>query len=84
MVHFFVLVGGEEVEVEWQATERTLIIPFTEGTKEIAITNIFPRNGLDVPDWIKNNARWWNDGLITDEVYLKGIDYLLDIGILQV
>ena len=81
---FFVLVGGEEVEVEWQATEGTLIIPFTEGTKEIAITNIFPRNGQDVPNWIKETAQWWNDGLITDEVYLKGIDYLLDMGILQV
>ncbi len=81
---FFVLVSGEEVEVEWQATEGTLIIPFTEGTKEIAITNIFPRNGQDVPNWIKETAQWWNDGLITDEVYLKGIDYLLDMGILQV
>lgn len=31
-----------------------------------------------VPDWIKNNAKWWAEGLITDDDFLKGIEYLIN------
>ncbi|HXV39252.1 MAG TPA: type VI secretion system tube protein Hcp [Nitrosopumilaceae archaeon] len=37
-----------------------------------------------VPDWIKNNARWWADGLITDQDFVKGIQYLVEKGIIKV
>ena len=37
-----------------------------------------------VPDWIKNNARWWADGLITDQDFVKGIQYLVENGIIKV
>ncbi|MFB5647303.1 MAG: hypothetical protein ACE5RO_04080, partial [Candidatus Nitrosomaritimum yanchengensis] len=30
-----------------------------------------------VPNWIKNNAKWWADGLITDKDFLKGIEFLI-------
>ena len=35
-----------------------------------------------VPEWLKNNARWWADGLISDYDYLAGIQFLLDVGII--
>ncbi|MFB5608263.1 MAG: hypothetical protein ACE5RI_07520 [Candidatus Nitrosomaritimum yanchengensis] len=30
-----------------------------------------------VPNWIKNNAKWWAAGLITDQDFLKGIEFLI-------
>ena len=30
-----------------------------------------------VPNWIKNNANWWSDGLISDSEFLNGIEFLI-------
>jgi hypothetical protein len=30
-----------------------------------------------VPDWIKNNAKWWSEDLIEDTDFINGIDYLV-------
>jgi len=44
--------------------------------------------GLDrhksVPDWVKNNAGWWADGLISEDDFVSGIKYLVEQGIIQV
>jgi len=37
-----------------------------------------------IPDWIKNNAKWWADGQISDDDYIKGLQYLISQGILKV
>ncbi len=37
-----------------------------------------------IPEWIKNNAKWWAEGLITDDDYIKGLQYLIEKGILKV
>lgn len=31
-----------------------------------------------IPEWIKNNAGWWSEGLIEDSDFVTGIQYLLD------
>jgi len=38
----------------------------------------------EIPDWIKNNAGWWADGLISEEDFLNGIKYLVEKGIIRV
>ena len=38
----------------------------------------------NIPNWIKNNAKWWSSGLISDEDFLKGISYLIEEKILEV
>ena len=30
-----------------------------------------------MPAWIKNNAGWWADDAITENEFLKGIEYLI-------
>ena len=30
-----------------------------------------------VPDWIKNNAKWWVEGTIGDSDFTTGIQYLI-------
>lgn len=37
-----------------------------------------------IPQWIKNNAKWWSEGTITDADFLKGIQYLIQQGLIQV
>jgi hypothetical protein len=37
-----------------------------------------------IPYWIKNNAKWWADGLISDSDFVLGIQYLIKNGIMQV
>ena len=38
----------------------------------------------DVPTWVKNNAGWWADGSISESDFLKGIEFLINDGIIQV
>jgi len=43
-----------------------------------------PGVSQEIPSWIKNNADWWSQGLITDDDFVKGIQYLVEQGIIQV
>jgi len=38
----------------------------------------------EIPSWIKNNAGWWAQGKITDDEFVKGIQYLVEQGIIRV
>ena len=38
----------------------------------------------EIPDWIKNNAGWWADGLITDNDFVQGIQFLIESGIMRI
>ena len=37
-----------------------------------------------IPAWIKNSAGWWADGQITDEDFIKSLQWLIENGILLV
>jgi hypothetical protein len=37
-----------------------------------------------VPSWIKNNADWWCQKLISDDEFLRGIEYLIGKNIIDV
>ena len=37
-----------------------------------------------VPDWIKNNAKWWADGLLTEDDFVAGIKWLVEDGVIRV
>ena len=51
-------------------------------------TNIFASSGsqaeLQIPSWIKNNAKWWSEGQIGDSEFVQGIQYLVKHGIVQI
>ncbi|MDH3488358.1 MAG: hypothetical protein OEL82_10010 [Nitrosopumilus sp.] len=38
----------------------------------------------EIPSWIKNNADWWSQGLISDDDFLKGIQFMVENGIIAV
>lgn len=37
-----------------------------------------------IPDWVKNNAGWWANDLISEDDFLNGIKYLVKEGIIHV
>ena len=43
-----------------------------------------PSGSQEIPAWIKNNADWWSQGLISDGDFLKGITFLVENGIITV
>lgn len=49
--------------------------------------NAFSQNSSDeislIPSWIKNNAGWWADGILDDDSFIQGIQYLISKGIIQ-
>jgi Raf kinase inhibitor-like YbhB/YbcL family protein len=41
-------------------------------------------NQIQIPPWVKNTAKWWSEGQIGDPDFVKGIQYLMQQGIMQV
>lgn len=37
-----------------------------------------------IPSWVKNNAKWWSQGQIGDDQFVKGIQYMIQTGIIQI
>jgi len=37
-----------------------------------------------IPDWIKNNAGWWADGLIDDNSFVSGIQWLISNDVMNI
>ena len=63
-------------------------IQFLIKDKVISITNI-PSEISDkpqksVPVWIKYNAGWWAKDLITEDEFVKSVEYLITIGIINI
>jgi len=61
------------------ATKTIGKYPYNEVEKPEIFTLNIPQT---IPEWIKNTAGWWADGQIPDEEFLKGIDFLIDNGLL--
>src|SRR2546428_11691847 len=38
----------------------------------------------DVPQWVKNVAKWWSEGSLPDNEFIKGIQYLIQQGIITI
>lgn len=41
-------------------------------------------NNQKIPNWIKNNAKWWSNEQIGDQSFVSGIQYLIEKNILQI
>ena len=50
----------------------------------IAVVAMPSAFAAEVPDWIKNNAGWWADGIIDDSSFVSGIEWLVSNGIIEV
>ncbi|HSB57634.1 MAG TPA: hypothetical protein VLD38_07490 [Nitrosopumilaceae archaeon] len=39
---------------------------------------------IKIPDWIKNNAKWWANGEIDDQTFASGIQFMVKEGIIKI
>lgn len=37
-----------------------------------------------IPTWVKNNAKWWSEGQLNDEEFIKGMQFLVTQGIVKI
>lgn len=47
-------------------------------------TSVQGEENYNIPSWIKNNAKWWSQGQIGDSDFIKGIQYLMQNGIMKI
>ena len=38
----------------------------------------------EIPDWIRNNAHWWSQNLISEEEFITSLEYMIKEGIIIV
>ena len=51
---------------------------------QIPMPNTSGENSQEIPKWIKNNAEWWADDIITEIDFLNGIRYMIENRIIDV
>jgi len=83
-----------KMENKRNSFEDTFVINECKTTKRYSQTTgyassqqgTFGDNGItiSVPEWVKNTAGWWAEGQIDDNSFVKGIEYLVKVGIIQV
>ena len=49
-----------------------------------SITPTTTETEISIPNWIKNNAGWWADGIIPDSAFVSGIQWLISNGIMNI
>jgi hypothetical protein len=37
-----------------------------------------------IPSWIKTNSKWWSEGKISDGEFVKGLEYLIKVGVIRI
>jgi hypothetical protein len=38
----------------------------------------------EIPDWIRNNAHWWSQDLISEDEFVNSLQYLIQEGIIDI
>jgi len=61
----------------------------SEGTgKESTAVSAIPKSTTApkylIPQWVKTNAGWWSQGLISDSEYVQAIEYMVNQGIIKI
>lgn len=56
------------------------------GPESVSVTAIptGKQTSLSLPPWIKNNEKWWSEGLISDLEYVQSIEFLINQGIIKI
>lgn len=60
---------------EMSASKYTLKVVYGLPT-QVGITTFVLDSDLQIPTWIKNGARWWSSGSISDAEFIDAIEYL--------
>ena len=55
-----------------------------DGIIAVPPTNVSSETSDSVPSWLKNNASWWADGIVSDGEFVNGIQHLMMTGLISV
>ena len=58
--------------------QKKIINPVVSDTVQTTNTE----NTDVIPNWVRNNSKWWSAGLISDEEFLSAIGYLIENGLI--
>ena len=61
-----------------------MLIPIILSIGIFPVLSAASAQSSDVPDWVKNNAKWWSEGKISEQEYLDAIKFLIDNQIIKV
>jgi len=64
--------------------EYTGTTGYTSEQHEAVTVPKISENKGEIPEWIKNNAKWWADGSIDDDTFVNGVQYLVKENIISV
>ena len=48
------------------------------------VSELTPSESVTIPDWVRNNAKWWSEGEIDDRTFANGIEFMIKKGIIIV
>jgi len=74
--YFSIMTGSENIQSQF-TPKNTLKI-------NLAIDKNPSPDPKVIPEWIKSNASWWADGLIDDDSFVQGIQYLVKEEIINI
>lgn len=63
--------------IQYLINKGIMRVPPTTPESSAGMTN-------EIPSWIKNNAGWWAKGVITDNDFVSGIQWLITNGIIKI
>jgi len=74
--------------IQYMIKENIMVIPDLPENTQMELKDEKRAMGLErdtnVPDWVRNNAGWWSDGLISEDDFVNGIKWLVEHGIIRV
>ena len=70
--------AGTINEISEELFEKGIRALIREGILSFPQTDFDFSSKLEYPSWIQKNAKWWNEGLITDKEFVDSIQWMLN------
>ena len=65
-------------------SDGNIFVVDSQNSKIQKFASLEQKPELKIPDWIKNNAQWWNDGTISDSDFASGIEFMIKEKIIEI
>jgi len=75
--------GDDRIDKLLERSKYYIELEILESQEE-AKSGITDPTPAQIPTWIKNNAGWWAEGLISDKDFVSGIQWLVQNNIIQI
>jgi len=70
--------------IEARDSTQTAQTTFTLGKLEVKPQSEQSESKVTIPDWIRNNAKWWAEGQIGDSDFTNGIQFMIKENIISI